>query len=292
MPDNLILDFPILKNDGGDFSTAVSYAAEARRTGTQLTITHALQGKSFIRQLLEKGAAKFSVLLLYRDSAERHHHWCDATALDDNQATATQKIPIEFSYAPEITPCIVVLQDERVVVDAASGLTDFWAHDAVFDIPAHSRIALAPKLKFTSGDVANLMRVIHDEELNSGEMKVIVRESASEGEAPVSLRCGKDVFDALQKITQAFTQAPPRNASESMRSAIITQALTATYAHMQHRQIMEPEYAAGGVLLAHLEEMQSRGIDWGDDDFNPSLAATKMQPFAVTVLNGEHDDDD
>lgn len=288
MPDNLILDFPVLKNDGGDFSTAISYAVEAYRAGTQLKITHALQGQSFIRQLLEKGAAKFSVLLLYRDSAERHNPPCDAATLDDNQATATQTIPIEFSYAPEITPCIVVLQDKHIVVDAASGLTDFWVHGDVFDIPAHSRIALAPKLKFTSGDVAHLLQVTHDEALELGEMKVVVRESAGEGEAPVSLRCGKGIFDELHKITQA----PPRNASESMRSAIITQALTATYAYMQHLQIKDPEYAASGVLLAHLEEMQKRGIDWRDVDFNPSLAATKMQPYAVTVLNGEHDDDD
>jgi len=290
MPDNLILDFPILKNGGGDFSTAVSYAVEADRDrhGTQLKITHALHGRSYIRQLLEIGAAKFSVLLLYRDSAERHHHLCDGIALDDNQATATQIIPIAFSYAPEIKPCIVVLQNEHIVVEATSGLTDFWAHGDVFDIPAHSRIALAPKLKFTSGDVEKLMKVVHDEELDSGEMAVVVRESAAEGEVPVSLRCGKDVFDELRKIKRAITQVIPRNASDSMRSAIITQALTATYAYMQSKG---PDFEVSGVLLAHLEELQSRGIDWRNENFNPSLAATKMQPYVVTVLNGEHDDD-
>jgi len=289
MPDNLMLDFPVLKNDGGDFSTAVSYAVEAERAGSQLQIAHALQGRSFIRQLLEDGAAKFSVLLLYRGSAERYNHPCDAGAivLEDNQAIAEQRIPIKFSYAPEITPCIVVLQDKRIVVDAASGLTDFWAHGEVFDMPAHSRIALAPKLKFTSGKVAHLFKVSHDETLEFGEMAVVVRESASEGEAPVSLSCGKGVFDELHKITQA----PARDPSESMRSAIITQALTATYAYMQHLQSADSEHVASGVLLAHLEEMQRLGIDWGDDNFNPSLAATKMQPYAVTVLNGEHDDD-
>ncbi len=285
MPDNLVLDFPVLKNDGGDFSSAVSYTVEAQRTGKNLEITHTLEGQSFIRRLLEKGAAKFSVLLLYRDSAERHNFPCDGGVFEDNQATAKRTIPIEFSYAPEIMPCIVVLHDEHIVVDAASGLTDFWAPGEDFNIPAHSRIALAPRLKFTSGDVAHLMQVIHDETLNSGEMKVDVRESAGEGEASVSLYCEKGVFDELHKITTA----PPRDASESMRSAIITQALTATYAYMQS---LGSEYDASGVLLAHLEEMNARGIDWRDEDFNPSLAATKMHPYAVTVLNGEHDDDD
>ena len=231
MSDNLILDYPLLKKGGGDFSTEVSYSVEAHRTGPQLHITHALQGKSFIRKMLENDAAKFSALLLYRGSAERYNHMCDAMDLDDSQATATQTISIDgFSYAPEIMPCIVALKDEKITVDNASGLSDFWAHGETFVIPAHSRIALSPKLKFTSGDVAKLMKVIHDKKLGFGEMKVIVHLSADEGEAAVLLHCGRGVFDQLHKINQA----PPSNPAESMRSAIITQALTATYAHMQN----------------------------------------------------------
>ena len=309
MTGNLILDFPVLKEGGDDFSTAVSYAVEAYRTGQKLEVTHTLQGQSFIRELIEGGAAKFSLMLLYRDSAERENHWCDATTLADTEATATQNIDIKFSYAPEIIPSIVILQDKDIAVGPASGLTDFWAHGASFRIPAHSRIALAEKLRFTSGDVADLLKIVHDRSLEIGEMKVIVRESAGEEETPVSLRCGDGVYDELKKAdyqsisrrlgfdeTQKATRAHLKDASEAVRHAIVTQALTAIYAHMQsvhiqHQQAGEEDYAPSGVLLAHLEQMQSIGLDWGDDDFNPSLAATKMLPYAVKALTGGDDDD-
>ncbi|MDA8030918.1 MAG: hypothetical protein MPK62_07295 [Alphaproteobacteria bacterium] len=288
--NNLTLNFPVLKKDGNDFLPEVSYAVGARCPSNQLQITHTLKGQSFIRELIEQGNAKFSVLLLYRNSSERQHHWCDAVEYANDVATSTKTIEIEgFSYAPEIIPSIVLLQESRFVVSATSGLTDFWPLGDSFDIPAHSRIALAPKLHFESGGVSHLFRVIRDDSLLSGEMRVEVNEDAGEGDTPVALRCAKDVCHELYKVTQASPLTP----SESMRSAIITEALSATYAYMKNVHAKDSGYEERGVLRAHLEELHSsHGLDWGNEEFNPSLAATKMQPYAVSVLNGESDDDD
>ena len=289
MSTNLILDFPILKKDSGDFLAEISYEVEACQSDGKLIIRHTIKGQSFVSQLLKTGDAKFSALLLYRDSSERQHRFCDAdTSAEGNEINATQTIPIKFSYAPEITPSIVILKNKKISVDASSGLTDFWGQGEHFEIPPYSRIALGQKLKFTSGGLSKLMKIIPDENLNQGEMKVNVNEHAGEGETPVSLYCGQGVFDELHKITEA-TLKKPRNAAESMRSAILTQALCAVYAYMKN---LDEDYESSGVLAKHLEMLESEtGENWEDENFNPSLAATKMQPYTVKALNGGNDDD-
>ncbi len=288
MSDSIILDFPVLVEDDGDFVEGVSYEVEAkaRQIDRKLEIRHTLRGQSFISKLVKSGDAKFSVLLLYRDSAERQHHLHDTDiSINDHEIIATQTIPIKFSYAPEITPSIVILEAKKLTVDASSGLTDFWEQGEYFDIPQYSRVALGLKLKFTAGDLSKLMKVISDEKLGDGEMKVEVNENVGEGETPVSLYCGQGVYDELNKITPA----EPSNSVESMRSAIITQALCAIYAYMQN---LNNDHEASGVLAAHLDMLEEKtNLNWRDDNFSPSLAATRMQPYAIKALSDEADYD-
>lgn len=289
MPDNLILDFPVLRQGSGDFVEEVSYEVEADRLAGKITVTHRLNGQSFIRQLIEGGDAKFSVRLLYSDSSERQSHLCNAGDIvpndETNEMVATQIISMDFSYAPEVTPSIIILENKKITVDDSSGLTDFWEKGEYFDIPKYSRIALGPKLKFTSGDISKLMEVKSDEKLGYGEMKVSVNENAGEGETPVSLLCGKGVYDELRKVT--LTE--PSNAVEAMRWAIITQALCAVYAYMQN---LGEHYVVGGVLSAHLEMLEDKtGENWEAEGFDPSLAATKMQPYAIKELHSDVDYD-
>ena len=77
MPDDLVMDFPVLRQGGGNFVERVSYEVEADRLAGKITVTHRIKGQSFIRQLIETGAAKFSARLLYRDSSERQCHLCN-----------------------------------------------------------------------------------------------------------------------------------------------------------------------------------------------------------------------
>ena len=278
MSDNLILDFPILKENGGDFVEGVSYEVEASQIDKELHIQHTLKGQSFISSLVISDEAKFSVLLLYRDSSERQHHLCNTKISTNNhEIVGTQTIPVEFSYAPEIMASIVIFTDKKIVVNASSGLTDFWKHDGKFHIPKYSRVALGEKLKFTAGDTSNLMKLVSDKKLGDGEMEVKVNENAGEGETPVSLHCGQGVYDELKKVTSA----EPRSLVESMRSAIITQALCAIYAYMQN---LNSDHEINGVLAAHLDMLEEKTkSNWKDDDFNPSLAATKMYPYAIKL---------
>lgn len=282
MSNQLILDFPVLQEDSGDFVDAVSYQVEAHRFADKIEITHTLNGSSYISHLISEGVAQFSVRLIYRGSSERHHESCSATG-----ACATQTIPLKFSYAPEILPSIVLLDDREIAVDDASGLTDFWAKGSRFFIPKYSRIALGPQLFFTDGGVQSLMRLKSDESLGDGEMKVVVKEAVGEGETPVVLVCGEKVYDCLKKVTASN----PITASQSMGSAIITQALCAVYAYMQNSQNSNSDQEIGGVLKAHLQMLEEKtGTGWNDgDDFNPSLAATKMRPYVI-LSNGENHD--
>jgi len=279
MSNQLILDFPVLQEDSGDFVDAVSYQVEAHRFADKIEITHTLNGSSYISHLISEGVAQFSVRLIYRGSSERHHESCSATG-----ACATQTIPLKFSYAPEILPSIVLLDDREIAVDDASGLTDFWAKGSRFFIPKYSRIALGPQLFFTDGGVQSLMRLKSDESLGDGEMKVVVKEAVGEGETPVVLACGEKVYDCLKKVTASN----PITASQSMGHAIITQALCAVYAYMQN---LGQDQEVDGVLKAHLQMLKEKtGIGWNDgDDFNPSLAATIMWPYVI-LSNGENHD--
>ena len=287
MSDNLILDFPILRKDSSDFSAEISYEVEARQDNGKLYVTHSLKGRSFISNLIENGKAKFSVSLLYRNSSERQYHpYCQITPMRDNAIVVKQTVPIDFSYAPEVITSIVALEDEKITVENSSGLTDFWEQGECFSVPQYARIAIGPKLTFSKGDVSHLMKYEHDAELGDGEMKVKVDEYAGEGETPVRLLCGKDVFDQLSKATRA----EPSNADESMSLAIVTQALCATYAYMQNLD-KDKRDEVGGVLSIHLEMLERKtGENWGDDSFDPSLAATKMQPYVLSVFKGEADE--
>ena len=287
MSNNFILDFPVWQQDCADFAEGVSYEVEASRIDGNLKIDHKVKGQSFIRQLIKNGDAMFSISLFYRDSSERQSHLCntDQISINDRSITATQTIPMDFSYAPEISPSIIILENKKITVDDSSGLTDFWGKGEHFYIPAYSRIVIGRKLKFTSGNVSKLMEVEFDKTLGPGEMKVIVNELAGEGETPVSLKCGQDVYNELHKITLA----EPKSAVDAMRLAIITQALCAVYAYMHN---LSEDCEVGGVLAAHLEMLERETQEnWNHEDFDPSLAATKMQPYAITALHNETDND-
>lgn len=280
MSNQLILDFPVLQEDSGDFVDTVSYQVAASRFAEEIVVTHTLNGSSYISRLVRDGAAKFSVRLFYRDGAERRYQLCEEPGV-----CVKQIISLEFSYAPEILPSIVLFDDREITVDDASGLTDFWMNGTRFSIPKYSRIALGSRLFFTDGGVSNLMKLVFADSFKDGEMMVVVNEVAGEGEAPVSLRCGKKVFDCLQSVTGA----EPTAAYQSMGGAIVTQALCAIYAYMQNLS-KNQEYEVGGVLKAHLQMLEDRAeMSWYDDDFNPSLAATKMWPYVI-LNGGEHHD--
>ena len=287
MSDILALDFPVLQQGQGDFLDEVSYEVTAKEKSKKLTITHRLKGNSYIRELIKNRDAKFSVSLLYRDSSERQHYFCESgisTEEEGDGIIAVQNIDVIFSYAPEIMPSIVILKDRDITADSSSGLTDFWKNQK-FSLPKNSRIATHPKLKFTGGDISNLLNLVLDKNIVGPEMRVEVNEDAGESEPPVTLWCGLYLYDALRNVSLAS----PKNHLESMQSAIITQALCAVYAYMHKHNNDNADYEESGVLLAHLMELENKTKqNWKHDEFNPSLAATKMHPYVL--LSGEDDD--
>ena len=287
MSDSLILDFPILRKDSNDFSEEISYDVEATRDNRYLHVEHHLKGHSFISNLIEKSKAKFSVRLLYKDSSERQYHRYDQQIprIQNEAITIKQIIPVEFSYFPIIMPSIIVLEDVKITIDDSSGLTDFWKQGECFSIPQYARIALFPRLTFSDGSILSLMRLIYDESLDKGEMKVDVNEHIGEGEIPVSLQCSKDVYDQLRKVTQE----KPGNIGESIGSAIVTQALCATYAYMQN---LDSDSEVCSILSMHLNMLEEKtGLSWENEDFNPSLAATKMRPYVLNIFQEGTDDE-
>lgn len=286
MIDDLILSFPVLKNGGGDFLESVFYNVEATQAQNKrkLYITHTLKGNSFISQLVKNKKAKFSVSLFYKDNAERQKFVCVDFDCDDesNEITAEQEIDIDFRYAPEIIPNIIILEDVKITVDNNSGLSDFW-NGEIFTIPNYARIAYYAKLKFTSGDVSSLMNVSRDESFKNGSIETKVSETVGESEQPIKITCAQDVFDELTK----GVSDNPTDAKTAFRTSIVTQILCHVYAHMNNLSDKETDINNG--LLMHMENVKEKtDQDWEDgDNFNASLAATKMLPYAIEALNKE-----
>lgn len=285
MGDEIILSFPILKQDSGDFSDHITYTVEAiqHQNDRKLIITHSLKGNSFIAELIKNKKAKFLVTLFYKDNAERQKSICNDWDYDEDtqEIRAEQNIEIDFSYAPEITPCIVVMNDEQIAANKQSGLTDFWQGE-VFDIPALSRIAYHLKLQFTSGDVSSLLNVKCDEGYQEGSIKTTVTETIGEGSQPIKIICAQDVYDELKKPMPT----KPIDAKTAMRASIITQVLCHVYAHMNNLDDKETDIHSG--LLQHMKDLKEKtGQDWKGDDFNTSWAATQILPYAITALNSE-----
>jgi hypothetical protein len=283
MADDLILSFPVLKNGGGDFLDGISYVVEARQAqnNKKLYITHTLKGNSFISQLIEDKKAKFSVALFYKDNAERQLFVCEDLYDDKTKEIIfKQEINIDFRYAPEITPNIVIFEEVKITVDNNSGLSDFWSSE-IFTIPAYTRIAYYEKLKFTSGDVSSLLYVCCDKDFKKGSIKTIVSETAGEGERPIRVTCAQDVFDELNK----GVIDNPNNAKTAMRASIVTQILCHVYAYMNNLEDKEADIHSG--LLEHMRTVKEKtGQDW-ENDLNASFTATQMVPYAIEALNKE-----
>lgn len=290
MIDDLILSFPIIQNNGGDFLESVSYKVEATQGNDhrKIYITHTLTGNSFIANLIKNKKAKFSVALFYKDSAERQKFICDECCFynEEKKITAEQKIDIAFSYAPEITANIVLLEDVTIIGNDQSGLTGFWEGQK-FDIPAFSRIAHHLKLNFNSGDVSSLLNVKCDKDFRDGSIKTNVTETAGEGEQPITIVCSSDVFDELKKNVIENPIEP----KTAMRTAIVTQVLCHVYAYMNNLSDKKTDINSG--LLLHMEMVKDKtNQDWEDgDNFNASFAATQMIPYAIKALNSENYND-
>ena len=284
MSDVLILDFPVLKQDSGDFLDSIVYTVGAvqLQDNRKIIVTHTLKGESFILELLKNNKAKFSVSLFYKDNAERQNFVIDIYDYDEDiqEITAEQNIDVDFNYFPEITPSIIVINNEKITVNDKSGLTNFWKNEK-FNIPAYSRIAHYLKLNFSSGDVASLMWKEMDESYSDGSLKTIVTENVSEGEQPIKIICAQDVYDELDRGLSGSLDA-----KIAMRKSVITQVLCHVYAYMSNLDDKENDMHNG--LLQHMETLEEKtGEDWKGDDFNASFAATKNLPYAIKALNSE-----
>lgn len=285
MSNELILSFPVLKDDGGDFLESIRYTVDATQGASngKLYITHTLKGQSFISQLLRDGKAKFSVSLLYKDNAERQSSVCDECSYDEDvkEASAEQIVDIDYNYAPEITPYIVIMENKSVVADSNSGLADFWQTE-VFEIPAFSKLAHHSKLEFSSGNVSSLMWKEINEDYKSGTIKTSVIATSGEGEQPIKVVCAKDVYDELDRGFSGQLDA-----GSVVRKSIVTQILCHVYAHMNNLKDKETDIHSG--LLKHMETVvENTGEDWmSDGNFNASFAATGMVPYEIEVLNRE-----
>ena len=297
MSGTIALGFPVLDEDGTGFVDGVGYTVSATIQGASpskmLTVEHRLTGVSFVRDWVQAGDARFSTRLLFRNGARREAHPFEGTLDEEGDAlVATQQLPVRFLETPEVVCSIVAARDRQLVVGhPESGLTDFWQAGELIDIPWYARIGRHATLTFDDDSLGSLIRVVEGEELGSGQMKTSVSPQAPDGEKPVTLRCAKDIYDELQ----VFTEATPSTGREALRSAIVTQALCAIYGHM-HTLILDKdgnfdEEGMNPALRSHGERLREEtDMTWGDEDFNPSLAATTMLPYAI--LKGYADDED
>ncbi len=290
MSNELMLDFPILKNKTDDFVKEVIYSVESYYSkDNKLKIIHTLAGQSFIRDLLIEKKAKFHISLYFKDSRERQNFSLFyGENPSENELISTQDIEIDFSYAPEITPNIIVLEDTKIMVDKKSGLTDFWGAGEELNILKYTRIASFGVLEHSSGDVSKLISPIIDKNFQNGVMEVGVSIAASESDRAVTVKCAKNVYDILSKINYG-TKENHQTSEDSFKLSIISQILCAMYGEIKY-QIQGGNEITNSGLLAHLEELKKQtGEDWNNENFNPSLASTKMFPYETNFKEVNND---
>ncbi len=276
-----MIDFPTLQPDSADFMEEVAYEVKAKHNDGKLIITHSLTGESFIKQLIDEGKARFSVALFYKDSAQRRHNvFGNNPRRDKNGIIAKQEIANGFSYGPEIKANIITIEDVKIPVDEQSGLGPFWQAGSNIHIPSHARIASYPDLTFYDGSISSIISIKYDDNLTEGTLKVKVDKIAGVTEHPIKVLCAKDVFDQLRKIKGVETLEHPKDEKDAIRLAIVTQILCAAYAEIiKNRE----EEITNESLIEHLKNLEEKtGENCEDDDFNPSLAATKMLPYCFS----------
>ena len=295
MSVTVALGFPALDEHGASFTDGVHYTVSATLQGTApprtLTVEHRLTGLSFVRDWVRSGDARFSTRLLFRNGSRREA-WLSDDVLDESGESllVKQRIPVRFLETPEVACSIVAMRDRQLVVcHPESGLSDFWQVGERIDIPRYARIGRHAILNFDDGSLAALIHVVPEKNFKNGQMKTEVSEHAPEGEKPVTLFCAEDIFDELQ----ALTEASPLGHREAMQSALVTQALCAIYGYME-AQTYRADYNEDEInptLRSHGRELSTKtGTTWGEDGFNPCLAATEMRPY--TILKNGYDDDE
>lgn len=287
MSFEMILDYPLLDEEGGNFLEGVGYEV----IGTQLAnsrsmiIEHRLRGQSYIRELLISGKARFVTSYLFKNTGERFSVQSTPDELDISSEelliSSEQTIDFDYSYAPQVSPSIVLLEDEYLDLSSESGLVSLWNINESIKIEKFSRLATHPKLNFSSGDAQYLIYPECDDRLENGTLEVRVRETAGEHEKPISMLCSQDIYDEL-------SARPPKEQAQTsgdgMRSAIVTQVLTAVYSYMSNLQDKDTDIHSG--LLTHMNSLED---DWTSDNFNPALAASKAYPYIIEVLNNDYE---
>ena len=287
------LEFPVLFERGGGFADGVRYTVKATMHGTgtpkELVIEHSLAGTSFIRDWILSGDASFSTRLLFRRSAQRKaFRYTGEPEVFGDFLIAKQYIPVQFSYPPEISCSIATTGDQTLIVrHPMCGLTDFWNEDERIDIPGYARIGRHPLLTFIDGRLPSLIYVVCNEEFDSGSMETTVRETAPDGEKPITLRCARDVYDELSAFRDTSTSTP----REAMQSAIVTQALCAVYRHMNASKQIDDEEISSALRRHRYYVKKKTDMTWGEEGFNPSLAATVMQPYVLWDIQTSADED-
>lgn len=288
--EGIIVDYPYMVDGNNHFKDTVSYEVTTVRLVNKqaILVEHLLKGQSYIIDLLKSGKAKFTASYLFKNSSERDIKVIDPSNISiienegEIEAIATQEIYFDFSYNPEVWPSIVVFDDVEIQVNKDSGLNDLWDIGEVFTISKHSRIASYGKLSFNSGNVNYLIDTYCDPKLPNGSLGVKVTEYANEGEKPIEINCSQDIYDELSARPIV---AKPRDSKDGMRGAIITQVLTAVYAHMANLENKEDDIHPG--LLEHMNSLED---DWqSDTGFCPALSASKQYPYLIEVLKIEED---
>ena len=288
--EGIIVDYPYMIDGNNHFKESVFYDVTTVRLPNKgaILVEHTLRGQSYIYDLIKEGRAKFTASYFFRNSSERA---VDVIELKDisvfeqdgeYEIMAQQEINFDFSYNPEVWPNIVAYDDIEFSVNDKSGLNEIWEIGEIVKINKYSRIASFGKLSFNTGNVNYLIATFCNPELPNGTISVNVTEYASEGEKPIEINCAQDIYDELSARPIIPT---PRTAQDGFRGSIITQALTAIYAHMANLKNKEEDIHPG--LLEHMNSLED---DWqSDTGFCPALAASKQYPYLIDVLNRGED---
>ena len=281
MPEIKSFPFPVLSPDSMDYA-AGEYEAGIARTdnGGVVVVRHHLHGENLIARLLQEGKAAFACIVSLPTTMYRRVFVSDTAATTDRQQINYSEAGHglrEFAVeSPMFRPIVLVKETIEKTVSDGDGLDSLWS-DAAVSIPEGGIIAYGDWQRFR-GAMGGLLVVNRDNALPKGEMRI---RPDHDGGFRFQVFVDEHLFKNLDT---------PPDGHGGHRRSVLTHALSDGFRLLQ-KDFSDNWKDYTNLRLVADKLAQSGIAHWGDEEFSPAEAATRLYPhiFAETGEDGGDD---
>lgn len=276
---------PVLSPSSLDYRSDIEYKAEVNRGRDSVDtvhVRHTLTGNSLIARAIKEGQATFACVVSLPSTMYRRLFYADSN--DSKELEHSQ--PINFSESgnegnatPMFWPLILHEKGFAKSVEEHDGLSKFWK-DQKINVAKGAIVAFDQWQRF-GGDMGGILEIVsdeHDKQMEKGEIRV---EASVVGEFRFLVHVNPGFYTELYDL-------PP---TDPHRRNVLIHALGAGFGILQREYPNgEDEHVNLEIVAKRLQEVDAG--HWGDTDFSPEYAATRLYPHILGSQFDEEDDED